>query len=99
MDPQWKFWLRQLRSKSSGQDELERITVGDPDPTSDSGTTNEYRTCGFEWADETSPTLILPWYCTRLLGHQGQHLAGTGERIAAVHLQLLPAATATSVSV
>ena len=62
-----------------GQDELRHITVGDPDPTSHLG-----QKCGFEWADETSPTLILLWSCTRELGHQGQHLAGTGEWVAAV---------------
>ena len=32
-----------------GQDELERVAVGDPDPTSDPGTANGYRTCRFEW--------------------------------------------------
>lgn len=99
MDLQWNFWHRKPRSGSLGQIKLEHITVGDPDPTSDSGTANGYRTCRFEWADEASRTLILPWSCTRELGHQGQHLAGTGEWIAAVHPKLLPTAMATSVSV
>jgi hypothetical protein len=77
MDVRWKF--RRL-----GQDGLERVVVGDPDPTSDPGTTNGYRECRFEWADEISRTMTLPWRCTRELGHQGQHIAGTGERVAAV---------------
>jgi hypothetical protein len=62
-----------------------QVAVGDPDPTADLGTAAQYRPCGFEWADETSPNLILSWSCTRELGHQGQHLAGTGERVAAVY--------------
>jgi hypothetical protein len=99
MDVHRKLWRRQPRGGSLGQDELGHIAVGDPDPTSASGTANGYRTCRFGWADETSQTLILPWSCTRELGHQGQHLAGTGEGIAAVHPPLLPAATATSVAV
>jgi hypothetical protein len=98
MDVQWKFWHRQPSSGSLGQDELEHVAVGDPDPTSDTGAANGYRTCRFEWADETSQTLILPWSCTRERGHRGQHLAGTGEGVGAVHPQLLPTATATSVS-
>ncbi len=74
------------RSGSLGQDELEHVAVGDPDPTADPGTANDgYWTCGFEWADETSQALSLPWSCTRERGHQGQHLAGTGEWVAAVH--------------
>ncbi|MGH3961947.1 MAG: hypothetical protein ACRDRY_01635 [Pseudonocardiaceae bacterium] len=99
MDLRWKFWHRQLRSGNSEQDELERISVGDPDPTSYPGAVNGARACRFEWADEASQTLILPWSCTRVLGHRGQHLAGTGERVAAVHPHSLPTATATSVSV
>jgi hypothetical protein len=77
MDIRWKF--RRL-----GQDELERVAVGDPDPTSDPGAAKGYRTCRFEWVDEISRTMTLPWCCTRELGHQGQHIAGTGERVAAV---------------
>ncbi|MGH3811715.1 MAG: hypothetical protein ACRDUV_04555 [Pseudonocardiaceae bacterium] len=73
------------RSGSLGHDELEHVTVGDPDPTADPGTATGYRTCQFEWADETSQTLSLLWCCTRERGHQGQHLAGTGEWVAAVH--------------
>ncbi|MGH3923465.1 MAG: hypothetical protein ACRDTT_11465 [Pseudonocardiaceae bacterium] len=99
MNVQWKHWHRQPRSGSLGHDELEHIAVGDPDPTSDPGTANGRRSCRFEWADEISQTLVLPWSCTRKLGHQGQHLAGTGEWVAAAYPQLLPTATVTSVSV
>lgn len=83
MDVQWKF--RRL-----GQDGLERVVVGDPDPTSDSGTANRYRECRFEWTDEISRTMTLPWCCTRELGHQGQHIAGTGECDAAVRDSWVP---------
>jgi hypothetical protein len=76
MDVRWKF--RRL-----GHDELERVAVGDPDPTSDPGRANGYQACRFEWS-EISQTLILLWCCTRELGHQGQHVAGTGECVAAV---------------
>ena len=69
------------RSGSPRQDELEHVAVGDPDPTA----ATEYRTCSFEWAGETSQTLSLSWSCTRERGHQGQHLAGTGEWVVAVH--------------
>lgn len=85
-DRWWKFWRRQPSSGALGQDEPEHdelghVAAGDPDPSTASG----YRTCGFTWTDETStPTLILPWLCTRELGHQGQHIAGTGEEVAAV---------------
>jgi hypothetical protein len=77
MDVRWK--LPRL-----GQNELEHVAVGDPDPTSHPGTANEYRECRFEWADEISRTMTLPWRCTRELGHQGQHIAGTGECVAAM---------------
>lgn len=99
MDVRWRFWHRQPGSGGPGQDELAQVVVGDPDPTSHTGTVNEYPTCRFEWTDDTSQTLILPWSCTRKLGHQGQHLAGTGEQVAAVHPQLLPTAPATHASV
>ena len=99
MNVHWKFWHHQPRSGSLGHDELEHIGVGDVDPTSDPSTTYGYRLCRHEWADDTSPTVILSWFCTRKLGHQGQHLAGTGEWVAAARPQLLPTATATSVSV
>jgi hypothetical protein len=94
-----KFWHRQPRSASPGQDWLGHVVVGDPDPTTDPGTASRYQTCLFKWADQTSPTLILPWSCTRKRGHPGQHLAGTGEQVAAVHPQLLLRATAASVAV
>ena len=67
------------------QDELRNVTVDDPDPTVAPGTATGYRTCQFEWVDETSQTVSLSWSCTRERGHQGQHLAGTGESVAAVH--------------
>lgn len=56
-------------------------------------------TAGSSGLKHTSRRLILPWFCTRELDHQGQHLAGTGEWVAAVHSQLLPSTRATSVSV
>jgi hypothetical protein len=87
MNIQWKFWHHQPRSGRFGQDELEYVTVGDPDPTSNSDAAQGEQTCRFGWTDETSQTLLLPWSCTRELGHQGQHLAGTGEEVAAVYPQ------------
>jgi hypothetical protein len=76
MDVRWKF-------PRLGDYELECVAVGDPDPTSHPGTTNGYQACRFGWS-EISRTMTLPWRCTRELGHQGQHIAGTGERVAAV---------------
>jgi hypothetical protein len=69
------------------QDELRRIVVGDPDPTVglSSKVSAHPIDCRFKWADETLPNLTLLWSCTRELGHLGQHLAGTGEWVAAVH--------------
>ena len=72
-----------------GKDELRHIVVGDPDPTPGlpskvNGRPDDCR-CGFEWTDEDSPGLTLLWSCTREPGHSGQHLAGTGESVAAVH--------------
>lgn len=99
MDLRWTFWRYQLRNRRLGQDTLDHVAVGDPDPTSDLGTSSRYQTCHFEWADETSQNLILPWTCTRKLGHQGQHLAGTGEGVAAVYPQLVPTVTNTNVLV
>ncbi len=71
------------------KDELKYIIVGDPDPTPDlpgrgRGHPDDFR-CGFEWVDKVSQTLTLLWLCTREPGHPGQHLAGTGESVAAVH--------------
>jgi hypothetical protein len=94
MGVRWKFRHRRRRSGSFDQDGLGHVAVGDPDPTL--GVSVH---CRFEWAEHTSRRLILPWFCTRELGHQGQHLAGTGEWVAAVHSQLLPSTRATSVSV
>jgi hypothetical protein len=80
----WRFQHCHPRSGRLQQDEFKHVAVGDPDPTSHSGTTNGAQECGFEWADEASQALILLWSCTRERGHQGQHLAGTGEWVAAV---------------
>jgi hypothetical protein len=96
MNVPWKFWQYQPSSGRLRPAGLDHVAVGDPDPTADPGAANEFRKCPFEWADQTSQALILPWYCTRELEHQGQHLAGTGEWVAAVHPRLLPTA-ATSV--
>ena len=83
-----KFWHRRARGDSLGHsDELEDVAVGDPDPTSDASTAKGSRRCGFEWLDATSQTLVLRWSCTRELGHHGQHVAGTGEEVAAVHAE------------
>jgi hypothetical protein len=88
MDVRWKFRQRRPGSGSFGQDGLGRVAVGDLNPNADpGGTAGRPPTCGFEWTDECSRTLILPWSCTRELGHQGQHLAGTGEWVAAKHPQ------------
>ena len=90
MDALRKFWHRRARSDSLGQDdELEHVAVGDRDPTSDAGTAQTSRRCGFEWLDASSHPLVLRWSCTRELGHRGQHIAGTGEGVAAVHPPLL----------
>lgn len=69
------------------QDELEHVAVGDRDPSGIFVLVDGYRTCGFGWADHTSPTLLV-WSCTREEGHLGQHLAGTGEWVVAVHPRL-----------
>jgi hypothetical protein len=66
-------------------DPLGHIIVGSLDPTSDLDKNNGYRECGFEWFDDTCLALVLRWQCTREWGHPGQHLAGTGNWVAAVH--------------
>lgn len=66
-------------------DPLDHIIVGNPDPTSGHDKDSGHRECGFEWFDDTCLTLVLRWQCTRESGHPGQHLAGTGHRVAAVH--------------
>ena len=70
-----------------GEDELRHIVVGDPDPTPDSSSNVDGHPprCGFDWTEGTPQTLTLRWFCTREPGHPGQHLAGTGENVAAVH--------------
>jgi hypothetical protein len=55
----WKFRHCHPRSGRLQQDEFKRVAVGDPDPTSHSGTTKGTQECGFEWADEASQALIL----------------------------------------
>ena len=72
---------RVLARYSPHEDELKHIAVGDPQPSPVHG----YRVCQFEWAEEISPGFVLLWHCTRVHGHHGQHVAGTGERIAAVY--------------
>lgn len=72
---------RVLARYSPGEDKLKHVAVGDPDPVPAHG----YWACRFEWADEVSTGFVLLWCCTRAQGHHGQHLAGTGERVAAVH--------------
>jgi hypothetical protein len=71
-------------------DLLGHIIVGNPDPTSDLYKGNGYRGCGFVWFDDTCLTLVLRWQCTRESGHPGQHLAGTGHWVAAVHRSKKP---------
>jgi hypothetical protein len=88
MDVRWKWRHHRPSSGTFGEDGLGHVAVGDPDPTADPrGTADGSGKCGFKWTDECSRTLILPWSCTRALGHQGQHLAGTGEWVAALHPQ------------
>lgn len=53
------------------QREANPFSVGDPDPTPD----------GENNCEAVSPE---NWFCTWPEGHPGQHVAGTGERIAAV---------------
>lgn len=93
-----KLWNCVLRGGSFCRDAFENVAVGDPDPTPDPDTIGRHRICRHEWED-ASPTLILPWYCTRERGHQGQHVAGTGESVAAVRSRLQPTVTAPRVLV
>ena len=72
---------RVLARYRPSQDEFEHIAVGDPDP----GPVHRDQICGFDWEDEISPCFVLLWRCTREQGHHGEHFAGTGERVAAVH--------------
>jgi hypothetical protein len=58
------------RSGRLGQDKLEHVAVGDPDPTSNSGASIGYRRCCSTWTNEIA-NLILHWSCTRERGHQG----------------------------
>ena len=72
---------RVLARYSPDEDELRHINVGDPQPSP----VHSYRVCRFEWVEEISTGFVLLWHCTRAQGHHGQHVAGTGERVAAVH--------------
>jgi hypothetical protein len=72
---------RVLARYRPAKDEFEHVAVGDPDP----GPTPHHQVCRFEWEDEISPCFVLLWRCTREQGHHGQHVAGTGERVAAVY--------------
>lgn len=81
----WDFGHRRRRTGILSQNKLDHVAVGDPDPTADASMTDGYRACWFEWTDETSRNLILNWSCTRELGHNGKHLAGTGQWVVAVH--------------
>ena len=42
------------------RDELQRVAVSDPDPTSDPGMANGTGKCRFEWADGISRTVTVP---------------------------------------
>jgi hypothetical protein len=53
MGVRWKF--RRL-----GQEELERVAVGDLRSHLGPRGANGYRKCGFEWANEVSRTMTLP---------------------------------------
>jgi hypothetical protein len=74
-----KLQQRQSQRGKPGQDKREHAAVDDPDPASHRSADKGHQMCRFEWADETSPTLVLRWICTRQRGHHGQHIAGTGE--------------------
>jgi hypothetical protein len=94
----WKLRHRPPRNTSPGQDWLGQVVVGDPDPTSDPRAGKGDLTCQFAWDRDVSSTLVLSWCCTRKWGHSGQHLAGTGEWVAAVHSPVLPTAPASNLS-
>jgi hypothetical protein len=77
--------LHEIAAAVGMSDSLDHIIVGNPDPTSDLYRGKGYRECGFEWFDDTCLTLVLRWQCTRESDHPGQHLAGTGYKVAALH--------------
>ena len=93
------YWPRQPSGGSLCQDVLEGAAAGALDFVSDPDTADGRGNCQFVWVEEISQTLSVPWCCTRKLGHQGQHLASTGQWIAAVHPQLRPTEAATCASV
>lgn len=76
---------RESRTEVPDLAQLEHVAVGDADPTSPRSADNRHPLCRFEWADALSPTFVVPWSCTRQRNHHGQHIAGTGQRVAAVH--------------
>jgi hypothetical protein len=80
-------WIRpcpQSPGVNFSQSQLEDVAVGDADPTYRRSGADGHRMCGFEWADDASPTFRLLWTCTREWEHPGRHIAGTGDRVAAV---------------
>jgi hypothetical protein len=84
MVTRWKFPRLQRLSNKLAPHQLDHIAVGNPDRTSQGGADHGRQMCRFEWSDELSPTFIVPWVYTREHGHCDQHVAGTGEWVAAV---------------
>jgi len=72
---------RVLARHYPGEDNHRHVTIGDPDP----GPALGHPACRFIWEETISADFVLLWYCTRALGHHGQHLAGTGQRVAALY--------------
>jgi hypothetical protein len=88
--PPWRWpslqHLAEIPLRCEMSDPFSHIVVGSADPTAYlSRKDSNYRECWFEWWDDTLPTLVLRWQCTRESGHAGHHLAGTGYSVAAVH--------------
>lgn len=75
---------RQSRNEKLNHHKLAHITVGDPDPTTHHSADNEPALCQFQWTAQLSPVFGLLWTCTRDQSHQGPHIAGTGDWVAAV---------------
>jgi len=80
-----KVQRRQSRSATLDVEELEHVAVGDLDPTSCHSADHQHPLCQVEWVDALSPTFVVLWICTREPSHHGQHIAGTGHWVAAVH--------------
>jgi hypothetical protein len=79
MMAQRRIRQRKFRRGSLGQDERKDAAEGNLNTAPHRSADNGPQMCRFEWADETSPTFVLRWICTREQGHQGQHIADTGE--------------------